>query len=54
MKGVSVTKMNGHVVFVNVVDECGSQPVPYRVDLYVEKGFEPDYTTLPDEEDVKS
>ena len=54
MKGVSVTKINGRVVFVNVDDECGSQPVPYLVDEYVAKGYEPDYTTLPDEADVKS
>ena len=54
MKGISVTRMNGKVVFVNVVDECGSQPTPYRVDVYVAKGYKPDYTTLPDEDDAAS
>ena len=54
MKGVSVTKINGRVVFVNVDDDCGGQPVPYPVDVYVEKGYEPDYATLPDEAAVKS
>ena len=53
MKGVSVKRMNSKVVFVNVVDDFGNGPVPYLVDDYIQKGCQPDYRTLPDE-DVKN
>ena len=49
MKGISVTRMNGKIIFVNVDDECGNKPIPYPVNEYVDRGYEPDYTTLPDE-----
>lgn len=53
MKGINVTKLNGKVVFVNVIDECGSQVVPYTVDQYEARGYEPDWRTLPDENEIK-
>jgi len=49
MKGVSVKRINGEVVLVNAVDEYGNG-MPYPVDRYVARGYEPDYTTLPDED----
>lgn len=49
MKGVSVSRINGKVVFVNAVDGCENGPIPYPVDEYVRKGYQPDYQTLPDE-----
>jgi hypothetical protein len=53
MKGVSVSRINGEVVFVNVVDGCGNGPIPYPVDEYVRNGYQPDYRTLPDEGAVR-
>ena len=49
MKGVSVSRINGEVVFVNVVDGFGNGPIPYPVDEYVRNRYQPDYRTLPDE-----
>ena len=53
MKGISVSRINGKVVFVNAVDERGNGPIPYLVDEYERKGYQPDYQTLPDEGAVK-
>ena len=53
MKGINVTKLNGKVVLVNVIDECGNQTVPYTVDQYEARGYEPDWRTLPDENEIK-
>ena len=50
MKGVSVTRINGKVVLVNVDDGCGNGPFPYTVEEYERKGYQPDYRTLPDED----
>ena len=49
MKGVNVTKLNGKVLFVNVIDECGNQAGPYTVEQYEARGYQPDWRTLPDE-----
>lgn len=49
MKGISVARLNGKVLCVNVVDECGNGPFQYTVEEYVDKGYKPDWRTLPDE-----
>lgn len=53
MKGVSVKKLNGRVILVNAVDEFGNG-MSYTVDDYISRGYEPDYSTLPDEDEVSS
>ena len=53
MKGVSVKKLNGRVILVNAVDEFGND-MTYPVGDYIYRGYEPDYSTLPDEDEVSS
>lgn len=50
MQGVSVTRRSGIIVTVNVWDEITKQVYPYEPGRYVEKGYEPDINSLPDEE----
>ena len=53
MKGVSVSKdSNGNVVTVNVIDGCGNHAI-YTVEWYESRGYEPDWTKLPDENEIK-
>lgn len=52
MRGISVKRMNGQIVVVNVDDGCGNSWA-YTVQQYIDKGYEPDCETLPDEEDCK-
>ena len=53
MKGVSVSRdSNGKVVTVNVIDGCGNCAI-YTVAQYEDRGYKPDWRTLPDEKAVK-
>ncbi len=50
MTGVSVKRdSNGNVVWVTAVDDCGL-PNVYNVRQYEERGYKPDWRTLPDED----
>ena len=49
MTGVSVVRdSHGNVILINAVDCCGL-PSIYNVLQYEERGYEPDWRTLPDE-----
>ena len=52
MRGISVKRINGQIVFVNVDDGHGNISF-CPAQRYIDKGYEPDCETLPDEEDCK-
>lgn len=53
MKGISVSRdSNGNVILINAIDTCG-HPMIYTVDVYETRGYEPDWRTLPDENEIK-
>lgn len=53
MRGVSVKRdSHGNVIWINAIDGTGL-PNVYNIVDYESRGYEPDWQTLPDEEDVK-
>lgn len=50
MRGVSVSRLDGKIVLVNVKDDISGAENTCRVDQYIDRGYEPDYRTLPDED----
>ena len=53
MIGVSVSRdSNGNVSFVNAIDNCRNLTI-YTVAQYEARGYEPDWRTLPDENEIK-